>query len=62
MSYKPEVNTEKCVGCGECVEVCPVDVYEIQDDKSVPVNADECIGCESCVDACEYDAITVTEI
>lgn len=62
MSYKPEVNTEKCVGCGECVEVCPVDVYEIQDEKSVPVNADECIGCESCVDACEYDAITVTEI
>jgi NAD-dependent dihydropyrimidine dehydrogenase PreA subunit len=62
MSYKPEVDNEKCVGCEECVEVCPVDVYEIQEGKSVPVNADECIGCESCVEVCEQEAITVTEI
>lgn len=30
MAFKPEVNAEKCIGCGECVEICPVDVYEIQ--------------------------------
>jgi len=29
--YKPEVDAEKCIGCEECVEVCPVDVYEIQE-------------------------------
>ncbi len=40
MAYKPEVNVEECVGCGECVEICPVNVYELQDEKSVPVNAD----------------------
>lgn len=62
MGYKPEVDEEKCVGCGECVDVCPVDVYELQNDKSVPVNAEECIGCESCVEVCEEDAITVTEV
>ncbi|MFO8090730.1 MAG: 4Fe-4S binding protein [Desulfatiglandaceae bacterium] len=62
MGYKPEVDEEKCVGCGECVDVCPVDVYELQDEKSVPVNAEECIGCESCVEVCEHDAITVTEV
>ncbi len=62
MGYKPEVDEEKCVGCGECVDVCPVDVYELQDDKAVPVNAEECIGCESCVEVCEQDAITVTEV
>jgi NAD-dependent dihydropyrimidine dehydrogenase PreA subunit len=62
MAYKPEVDAEKCIGYGECVEVCPVDVYELQDDKSVPVNADECIGCESCVEACPQEAITVTEV
>jgi NAD-dependent dihydropyrimidine dehydrogenase PreA subunit len=39
-----------------------VDVYEIIDDKSVPVNAEECLGCESCVEVCEHDAITVTEV
>ena len=59
--YKVEVDEEKCIGCGECVDVCPVDVYEMQDEKSVPVNAEECIGCESCVEVCEQDAITVSE-
>lgn len=62
MAYKPEVKVEKCVGCGECVEICPVDVYELQDEISVPVNADECLGCESCIEVCEHEAITVTEI
>ena len=59
--YKIEVDQEKCIGCGECVDVCPVDVYEMKDEKSVPVNAEECIGCESCMEVCEQDAITVTE-
>lgn len=62
MAYKPEVDSEKCVGCGECVDICPVDVYEIQNEKSVPINAEECLGCESCIEVCGQDAITVTEI
>jgi NAD-dependent dihydropyrimidine dehydrogenase PreA subunit len=60
--YKVEVEREKCIGCEECVNVCPVDVFEMEDEKSVPVNADECIGCESCVEVCEQEAITVTEV
>ncbi len=44
------------------MEICPVDVYEIKDEKSIPVNAEECLGCESCLEVCEEDAITVTEI
>lgn len=61
MAYVPEVDQEKCVGCGECVEVCPVDVYELQNEKSVVVNEDECLGCESCLEVCEEGAITLTE-
>jgi len=60
--YTIEIDVEKCIGRGDCVDVCPVDVYEMQDEKSVPVNAEECIGCESCVEACEQEAITVTEV
>jgi NAD-dependent dihydropyrimidine dehydrogenase PreA subunit len=60
--YKVEVDKGKCIGCEECVNVCPVDVFEMQDEKSVPVNADECIECESCVEVCEQEAITVTEV
>jgi NAD-dependent dihydropyrimidine dehydrogenase PreA subunit len=61
MSFNPIVDADKCVGCEECVEVCPTDVYEMQDGKSVPVNADECLGCESCVEVCEQGAISIEE-
>ncbi len=37
MGYEVVVDAEKCEGCEECIEVCPVDVYELVDDKSVPV-------------------------
>jgi NAD-dependent dihydropyrimidine dehydrogenase PreA subunit len=62
MGYEVVVDAEKCEGCEECVEVCPVDVYEMQDDKSVPVSPEECLGCESCIEVCETEAITITEI
>jgi len=62
MGYEVTVDHSKCEGCEECVEVCPVDVYEMQNGKSVPVNAEECLGCESCVEVCDQEAITVTEV
>ena len=61
MAFVPTVDEEKCAGCEECVDVCPVEVFEMADDKSTIVNGDECMGCESCIEVCEEDAITVEE-
>ena len=61
MSFIATVDEDKCVGCEECVDVCPVEVFEMQGDKSFPVNTDECLGCESCIEVCEENAITVEE-
>jgi len=61
MGYEVVVDADKCEGCEECVEVCPVDVYEMQDGKSVVIAEEECLGCESCVEVCDQEAITVTE-
>ncbi len=61
MGYDVVADNEKCIGCEECVEVCPVDVYEMADGKSVVINAEECLGCESCIEVCESEAITITE-
>ena len=62
MGYEVVVDKDKCEACEECIEVCPVDVYEMVDGKSEPVNAEECLGCESCVEVCDQEAITVTEV
>ncbi|MDY6824799.1 MAG: ferredoxin [Thermodesulfobacteriota bacterium] len=62
MGWNVAVDEEKCTGCEECVDNCPVEVFEIVDGKSSPVNAEECLGCETCVEVCEEDAITVEEV
>lgn len=62
MAFVVTVDEDKCEGCEECVDVCPVEVFEMVDEKSSPVNADECLGCESCIEVCEPGAITVEEI
>jgi NAD-dependent dihydropyrimidine dehydrogenase PreA subunit len=59
--FLPENDKECCVGCGECVAVCPQDVWEIVGGKATPVNSAECIGCESCIEVCEQDCITIRE-
>jgi len=61
MGFIPTVIEEKCVGCEECVDNCPVDVFEMQKEKSVVANAEECLGCETCVEVCEEDAISIEE-
>ncbi len=65
---KVKVDWTKCNGDGVCVDVCPVDVFELQDlpehpdtQKSVPVRGDDCILCMACVTSCPTEAITVEE-
>ncbi|OQX63206.1 MAG: ferredoxin [Desulfococcus sp. 4484_241] len=62
MAWQVTVDVDKCEGCEECADNCPVGVFEIVDGKADPVNMDECLGCETCVEVCEQDAITVEEV
>ncbi|GCC10844.1 MAG TPA: 4Fe-4S dicluster domain-containing protein [Euryarchaeota archaeon] len=52
-----EVNKETCIGCGECVDICPAYVYKLVNNKSEPVNMDACIECCSCVEVCPTNSI-----
>lgn len=56
-----EVDKEQCMGCGECAEGCPGDVYGLVDGKAEVIDIDECHGCHTCEELCESNAITVSE-
>ena len=56
------VDHDKCDGCGECISVCPEDVFELNDEgKAVPVNMENCSVCCSCVESCPNEAISHDE-
>ncbi len=59
--WKITVEDDKCTGCGECVESCPGEVYELKGNKAVVVNLDECHGCHTCEAVCDDDACHVEE-
>jgi len=40
-----DIDLDLCTGAGECVDVCPEDVYEIVDGK---VNANNIAACSEC--------------
>jgi len=56
---KIKVDAKKCDGCGICINVCPVNVFELKNKKSVPVREKDCIECRACEVSCPKKAITV---
>jgi NAD-dependent dihydropyrimidine dehydrogenase PreA subunit len=54
-----EVDSEKCIECGACYSLCPVDAIAYKEDGSVVFENEKCVGtsCGLCVDACPTRAI-----
>lgn len=50
------VDTDDCIGCGECVEVCPYNAIEIIDGDAV-IDPSLCHFCYRCVEECPEGAI-----
>jgi NAD-dependent dihydropyrimidine dehydrogenase PreA subunit len=62
------VDLDNCDGEGICVDVCPMNVFDMiemseynNEKKSQPTRMEDCILCMACISACPTQAITVEE-
>ena len=57
-SITTSIDTDLCIGCGLCVEVCPARTISMQDGKAV-VTGTYSMGCGHCEAVCPVHAIRV---
>jgi NAD-dependent dihydropyrimidine dehydrogenase PreA subunit len=54
-----ELNEPACIGCGKCVEVCPHQVFSLDEIKARMEDRDACMECGACKRNCPVAAIEV---
>ena len=67
---KMTVITERCKGCGLCVDACPKHILMLDKSKinrkghnpAVMTDQEKCIGCTSCALVCPDNAIEIYEV
>ena len=54
-----EKDDDKCIDCGACVSICPMDALTFDEIHTVVLDEEKCNGitCGLCVDACTQKAI-----
>ncbi|MBQ4527973.1 MAG: glycyl-radical enzyme activating protein [Clostridia bacterium] len=59
IDFKPQLAyyENKCIGCGECVSVCPSGAHNTVESEHL-FNRDLCIACGKCTDVCLGNALT----
>lgn len=56
------VDLNKCVGCKNCVEICPLDVFYFNEEahKSVLAYPENCQSCGQCIVNCKGRSLGIT--
>lgn len=60
MSRIVNIDGQRCVGCEQCIGVCPVDAIRMEDGIAV-VDPSRCTGCGECLRTCPVEAISFPE-
>jgi Pyruvate/2-oxoacid:ferredoxin oxidoreductase delta subunit len=55
--FRPQVDAQRCTGCGICIDRCPPGALEIAEENTPQIDLDRCFGCAVCASGCPEDAI-----
>jgi ferredoxin len=64
-NFIPEIDEEKCNGCGKCITLCPVEAMTLvtasdphkPGRKKAKLDSGQCLGCGVCLKGCNVDAL-----
>ena len=54
---QPYIDKNHCTECGDCVTLCPYDVFSDNNGTITVLTPEDCIECGACIDACPQEAI-----
>lgn len=57
MEYLVEVNSELCIGCKACIDVCPRDCFILNTEGKSEMGSHLCHSCGHCISVCPEKAI-----
>ncbi len=60
-NYMSHVKEDTCIGCGTCIEKCPMDAIALNSEGKAFVDEKLCIGCGVCAHFCPENAILLRE-
>ncbi len=55
--FRADYDPVLCIGCGACVDICPMSALTMDDDGEVHFTQARCIGCGLCVGVCPSEAL-----
>lgn len=54
-----EIDKELCIGCGDCLYICPVGAICLKEGKAIV--DEKCVCCGACVGECLQQAIKIVK-